>query len=63
MAGKNSSANHPDKIDKGLLKSAIRYPNPVIFLENEPLYGHSFPVPKLDDYVVPIGRAKDRTRR
>src|SRR6266508_4616461 len=33
---------------KGLLKSAIRYPNPVIFLENEILYGHSFPVPKLD---------------
>ncbi len=43
---------------KGLLKAAIRYPNPVIFLENEILYGHSFPVPKLDDYVVPIGRAK-----
>src|ERR1700751_4301911 len=33
---------------KGLLKAAIRYPNPVIFLENEILYGHSFPVPKLD---------------
>jgi pyruvate dehydrogenase E1 component beta subunit len=43
---------------KGLLKSAIRYPNPVIFLENEILYGHSFPVPKLDDYLVPIGKAK-----
>jgi pyruvate dehydrogenase E1 component beta subunit len=43
---------------KGLLKSAIRDPNPVIFLENEILYGHSFPVPKLDDYVVPIGKAK-----
>jgi pyruvate dehydrogenase E1 component beta subunit len=43
---------------KGLLKSAIRDPNPVIFLENEILYGRSFPVPKLDDYVVPIGRAK-----
>jgi pyruvate dehydrogenase E1 component beta subunit len=43
---------------KGLLKAAIRYPNPVIFLENELLYGHSFPVPKLDDYVLPIGRAK-----
>jgi pyruvate dehydrogenase E1 component beta subunit len=43
---------------KGLLKAAIRNPNPVIFLENEILYGHSFPVPKLDDYVVPIGRAK-----
>jgi pyruvate dehydrogenase E1 component beta subunit len=43
---------------KGLLKSAIRDPNPVIFLENEILYGHSFPVPKLDDYIVPIGKAK-----
>jgi pyruvate dehydrogenase E1 component beta subunit len=43
---------------KGLLKSAIRYPNPVMFLENEILYGHSAPVPKLDDFVVPIGKAK-----
>src|SRR3974390_2303982 len=43
---------------KGLLKSAIRDPNPVIFLENEILYGQSFPVPKLDDYVVPIGKSK-----
>jgi pyruvate dehydrogenase E1 component beta subunit len=43
---------------KGLLKAAIRDPNPVMFLENEILYGHSFPVPKLDDYVVPIGKAK-----
>ena len=43
---------------KGLLKSAIRDPNPVIFLENEILYGQSSPVPKLDDYVVPIGKAK-----
>jgi len=43
---------------KGLLKSAIRYPNPVMFLENEILYGHSSPVPKLDDYLVPIGKAK-----
>src|SRR6476619_2468902 len=43
---------------KGLLKAAIRNPNPTIFLENEILYGQSFPVPKLDDYVVPIGRAK-----
>jgi len=43
---------------KGLLKAAIRNPNPIIFLENEILYGHSFPVPKLDDYVVPIGKAK-----
>src|SRR5262249_5058796 len=43
---------------KGLLKSAIRDPNPVIFLENEILYGQSFPVPKIDDYLVPIGRAR-----
>jgi pyruvate dehydrogenase E1 component beta subunit len=43
---------------KGLLKAAIRDPNPVIFLENEILYGQSFPVPKLDDFVVPIGKAK-----
>src|SRR6186713_549170 len=43
---------------KGLLKAAIRDPNPVIFLENEILYGHSFPVPKLDDYVLPIGKAR-----
>ena len=40
---------------KGLLKAAIRDPNPVIFLENEMLYGHTGEVPKLDDYVVPIG--------
>ena len=43
---------------KGLLKSAIRDPNPIIFLENEILYGHSFDVPKLDDYLVPIGKAR-----
>ncbi len=43
---------------KGLLKAAIRSGNPVIFLENEILYGHSFPVPKLEDYVLPIGKAK-----
>jgi pyruvate dehydrogenase E1 component beta subunit len=43
---------------KGLLKSAIRDPNPVVFLENEILYGQSFPVPKLDDFTVPIGRAR-----
>jgi pyruvate dehydrogenase E1 component beta subunit len=43
---------------KGLLKAAIRDPNPVIFLENEILYGHSSPVPKLDDFVLPIGKAK-----
>ena len=43
---------------KGLLKAAIRDPNPVIFLENEMLYGQSFDVPKLDDCVVPIGKAR-----
>jgi pyruvate dehydrogenase E1 component beta subunit len=43
---------------KGLLKAAIRDPNPVIFLENEVLYGHSGEVPKLEDYVIPIGKAR-----
>jgi pyruvate dehydrogenase E1 component beta subunit len=43
---------------KGLLKSAIRDPNPVIFLENEILYGHKFEVPKLDDFLIPIGKAR-----
>jgi pyruvate dehydrogenase E1 component beta subunit len=43
---------------KGLLKAAIRDPNPVIFLENEVLYGHSGEVPKLGDYVIPIGKAR-----
>jgi len=43
---------------KGLLKAAIRDPNPVVFLENEILYGHSSDVPKLDDFVLPIGKAK-----
>ncbi len=43
---------------KGLLKAAIRDPNPVIFLENEILYGHHFAVPKIDDFVLPIGKAK-----
>jgi pyruvate dehydrogenase E1 component beta subunit len=43
---------------KGLLKAAIRDRNPVIFLENEILYGQSGPVPKLDDYVLPIGKAR-----
>ena len=42
---------------KGLLKAAIRDPNPVIFLENEVMYGQSFDVPTNDDWVVPIGRA------
>jgi len=43
---------------KGLLKAAIRDPNPVIFLENEIVYGRSFPVPKIDDFVLPIGKAR-----
>jgi pyruvate dehydrogenase E1 component beta subunit len=43
---------------KGLLKAAIRDPNPVIFLENEVMYGQSFDVPSDDDWVVPIGKAK-----
>jgi pyruvate dehydrogenase E1 component beta subunit len=43
---------------KGLLKSAIRDPNPVIFLENEILYGKSFEVPKMDDFTIPFGKAK-----
>jgi pyruvate dehydrogenase E1 component beta subunit len=43
---------------KGLLKSAIRDPNPVIFLENEILYGRSFEVPDLPDHTVPIGKAR-----
>ena len=43
---------------KGLMKSAIRDPNPVIFLENEILYGQSFDVPKIDDFTVPIGKAR-----
>ena len=43
---------------KGLLKAAIRNPNPVLCLENEILYGQSGPVPKLDDYVLPIGKAR-----
>ncbi len=42
---------------KGLLKAAIRDPNPVVFLEHELLYGQSFPVPDLDDFVLPIGKA------
>ncbi|SDL88409.1 pyruvate dehydrogenase complex E1 component subunit beta [Aliiruegeria lutimaris] len=43
---------------KGLLKSAIRDPNPVIFLENEILYGRSFEVPDIEDYTVPFGKAR-----
>ncbi|OPB29337.1 pyruvate dehydrogenase complex E1 component subunit beta [Bartonella sp. WD12.1] len=42
---------------KGLLKAAIRDDNPIIFLENEILYGHQFEVPKMDDFVLPIGKA------
>ena len=45
---------------KGLLKSAIRNPNPVVFLENEMLYGHEFDVPDVEDWLVPIGKAKVR---
>lgn len=43
---------------KGLLKAAIRTEDPVVFLENELLYGRSFEVPKIDDYVLPIGKAR-----
>ena len=43
---------------KGLLKAAIRSEDPVVFLENELMYGRSFDVPKLDDYVLPIGKAR-----
>ncbi|WP_170449643.1 pyruvate dehydrogenase complex E1 component subunit beta [Ruegeria arenilitoris] len=43
---------------KGLLKSAIRDPNPVVFLENEILYGRSFDVPQVDDLTVPLGKAR-----
>ncbi|MEY4092296.1 MAG: pyruvate dehydrogenase component, beta subunit [Pseudomonadota bacterium] len=43
---------------KGLLKAAIRNPNPVVFLENEILYGQSGPVPKMDDFVLPLGKAR-----
>jgi pyruvate dehydrogenase E1 component beta subunit len=43
---------------KGLLKAAIRDPNPVVFLENEILYGQSFDIPDVEDFVLPIGKAK-----
>ncbi|MBX6741063.1 MAG: pyruvate dehydrogenase complex E1 component subunit beta [Acetobacteraceae bacterium] len=43
---------------KGLLRAAIRDPNPVIFLENEILYGHTFECPVSDDFILPIGKAK-----
>jgi pyruvate dehydrogenase E1 component beta subunit len=45
---------------KGLLKAAIRDPNPVVFLEHEMLYGQEFDVPELEDFVLPIGKAKVR---
>ncbi len=45
---------------KGLLKAAIRDPNPVVFLEHEMMYGVEFDVPQIDDHVVPIGKAKVR---
>ena len=45
---------------KGLLKSAIRDPNPIVFLEHELLYGTTFEVPDMDDFLVPIGKAKVR---
>ncbi|MFZ5619115.1 MAG: pyruvate dehydrogenase complex E1 component subunit beta [Pseudomonadota bacterium] len=43
---------------KGLLKAAIRDPNPVVFLEHELLYGDTMDVPKIDDWIIPIGKAK-----
>jgi len=43
---------------KGLLKQAIRDPNPVVFLENEMMYGKSFDVPKMDDFTIPFGKAR-----
>ncbi len=43
---------------KGLLKAAIRSEDPVVFLENELVYGRSFDVPQIDDYVLPIGKAR-----
>ncbi len=45
---------------KGLLKAAIRDPNPVVFLEHEMMYGHEFDIPDVEDWVVPIGKAKVR---
>lgn len=43
---------------KGLLKAAIRDPNPIVFLENELMYGRSFPAPAGEDFILPIGKAK-----
>jgi pyruvate dehydrogenase E1 component beta subunit len=45
---------------KGLMKAAIRDPNPIVFLEHEMLYGHEFDIPDVEDWVVPIGKAKIR---
>ncbi|GGX57930.1 pyruvate dehydrogenase complex E1 component subunit beta [Litorimonas cladophorae] len=45
---------------KGLLKAAIRDPNPVVFLEHELMYGETFDVPDMDDFIIPIGKAKVR---
>ena len=45
---------------KGLLKAAIRDPNPIVFLEHELMYGESFDVPDMDDFLIPIGKAKIR---
>ena len=45
---------------KGLLKAAIRNPNPVVFLEHEMMYGTEFDVPEVEDWIVPIGKAKVR---
>ena len=47
---------------KGLLKAAIRDPNPVVFLEHELMYGESFDVPDMDDFLIPIGKAKIRRK-
>ncbi len=45
---------------KGLMKAAIRDPNPIVFLEHEMMYGHEFDIPDVEDWIVPIGRAKVR---
>ena len=45
---------------KGLLKAAIRDPNPIVFLEHELMYGETFDVPDMDDFIIPIGKAKVR---
>ncbi len=47
---------------KGLLKAAIRDPNPVVFLEHELMYGETFDVPDIEDWVLPIGKAKIRRK-